>query len=234
MTRHELKEQLQHDQFTDAVSRSVDYVTLHRQAVIRWAVAAVLILAIAGAAFWYTSHRRAVRQQNLQAAFDVLDAQVGPATTPGVKTFPTQEAKTQASIKALSQVVDKDGNSTEGLIARYYRGTLETSQNNAKAAEADLRAVASSKSGVAALSKIALAQLLAAQNKVPEAQELLRSVVNSPNGLVSKDQAQILLARLDESANPQQAKKVLQSLRGPNQRPAVSRAVDTLTADLSK
>ena len=50
MTRHELKEQIQHDQFTDSVSRVVDYISANREKVTRWAIAAIVVLAIAGGA----------------------------------------------------------------------------------------------------------------------------------------------------------------------------------------
>ncbi len=233
MTRHELKEQLQHDQFTDAVSRTLDYVALHRRRVTILAIAVAVVLAIAGGAFWYSAHSRSVRQQDLQAAFTVLDAQVGPSSQ-FAKTFPTQEAKTEASIKALSHVAAKDSGTREGWIARYYLGTLKASKGDTKGAETDLKAVADSKSESAVLAKIALAQLYAGEKRVPEAQELLRSVVNKPTDLVSKAQAQILLASLDESVNPQQAKDILQSLRGPDARPAVSRAVSELSTQAPK
>ena len=233
MTRHELKEQLQHDQFTDAISRSLDYVTSHREKFIRWGIVALVVLAIAGAAFWYSAYRRSVRQQDLQAAFAVLETSVGPAS-PVTKTFPTEDAKRQASIKALSQVVSKDGGTREGLIARYYLGTLKAAQNDNKGAETDLRAVADSSSESAVLAKIALAQLYAGEKRASEAQELLRSVVNKPTDLVSKAQAQILLARLDETVNPKQANSILQSLRAPDERPAVSRAVSELSAQSAK
>ena len=233
MTRHELKEQLQHDQFTDAVSRTVDYVSLNRRRVTIWAIAAAVILAIAGGAYWYSSHSRSLRQQDLQAAFSVLDAQVGPANQ-FAKTFPTQDAKTEASIKALSRVAAKDSGTREGWIARYYLGTLKASKGDTKGAETDLKAVAGSDSESAVLAKIALAQLYAGEKRVPEAQELLRSVVNKPTDLVSKAQAQILLASLDEHTNPQQAKNILQSLKGPDARPAVSRAANELSAEAPK
>ena len=45
---------------------------------------------------------------------------------------------------------------------------------------------------------------------------------------------QILLARLDVSTNPQEAKQILQSLRTPNQDPAVSRAADEISSQISK
>lgn len=228
MTRHELKEQLQHDQFTDAASRTFEYISENRRQFTRWVIVAVVIAAIAGGWIWYASYRRAVRQQDLQAAFEVLDAQVGPSNQ-FIKTFPSQDAKMQASMKALRDVVAKDGGSKEGLMAQYYLGTLKAQNGDTKGAESDLKPVADSGSEAAPLAKIALAQVYAGDGKSSEAQALLKSLVNKPTDLVSKNQAEILLARLDQTINPQQAKSILQSLKKPNQDPVVSRAVGEMS-----
>lgn len=174
-----------------------------------------------------------MRQQDLQAAFNVLETPVGPSSQ-FAKSFPTQDAKLQASIKALSDVVAKDGGTREGLIAQYYLGTLKVQKQDNKGAESDLRAVAGSGSECAPLAKLALAQLLASENRLPEAQALLRGIVNKPTDLVSKAQAQVLLARLDATSNPKEAKAILHSLQTRNQDPAVTRAVDQLSAQLTK
>jgi hypothetical protein len=233
LTRHELKDQLQHDQFTDSVSTALNYASSHKQRLIQWGiVAAAAVIIIVGAA-WFNSYRRSVRQKDLQAAFTVLDAQVGPPNE-YMKTFLTAEAKQQASMKALSEVVAKDGGSREGYLAQYYLGTLKAQKGDAKGAESDLRAAATSSTDSAALAKIALAQLYIASKRNSEAQDLLRSLVNKPTDLVSKAQAQLLLAQLEETINPQQAKRILQSLKTPNESPAVSRAADQVSAQLAK
>jgi len=234
LTRHELKEQLQHDHFTDAVSDVLGYAQTHREQVIRWVIATLIILVIAAGAFWYSSYRSSERQRDLQAAFDVLEAPVGPANPGGAKTFRTDQAKKQASMKALSDVIAKDGGSREGLIAQYYLGTLKVQNGDTKGAEADLNAVANSSNPCAPLAKIALAQLYAGQNRVAEAQKLLREIISKPADLVSKAQAQILLAQLDETTNPQEAKRIVQSLKTPNQDPAVTRAADQISSELTK
>ena len=233
MTRHELKEQLQHDHFTDAVSDVLDYAVSNRQKLLRWIIAGIAVLVLAGGAFWYSSYQSSLRQQDLQAAFDVLEAPVGAANAYS-KTYPTQDAKQQAAMKALSAVVSKHGGSREGLIAQYYLGTLKAQRNDPKGAESDLRSVADSRSKCSVLAKIALAQLYFGENRLREAEGLVRSIVDKPSDLVSKVQAQVLLARLEETSNPQDAKKILQSLRTPNQDPAVTRAVDQLSAQLAK
>ncbi len=233
MTRHELKEQLQHDQFSDAVSDVVGYALSHRQAFIRWSIVAIVVLVLVGGGFWYSSYKRSLMVQDLQAAFEVANAQVGPANQ-YAKTFPAQDAKTEAAIKAFTNVVNKDAGTREGYIAQYYRGTLLAQKNDLKGAESDLRAVAASNTESAALAKIALAQVYAGENKISEARALLQSLVNKPADLVSKAQAQVLLAHLDEKTNPQLAKSILQSLKTPTQDPAVTRAVDELTSQLNQ
>ncbi|HTU47977.1 MAG TPA: tetratricopeptide repeat protein [Bryobacteraceae bacterium] len=232
MTRHELKEQLQHDHFTDAVSGVVVYARSHRENVIRWSIILGIVLILGGGAFWYAAYRNALRQQDLENAFAILEAPVGAPGQLG-KTFPTQEAKTQASMKALQDVVTKDGGTRQGLIAQYYLGTLKAARQDTKGAETDLQAVANSSSECAPLAKIALAQIFAGANRVSEAQALLRDIISKPTDLVSKAQAEILLAHLDETSNPQEAKKLLQSLRAETD-PAVSRAVQQISSQLNK
>lgn len=236
MTRHELKDQVQHDKFTDSVSGALGYAASHREQLIRWGIIAVLVLAAIGGIAWYESYQNSLRQQDLEAALEVADTPVGPAnpSDPTVKTFATQDAKTKASMKALSAVLSKDGGTRQGLTAQYYLGTLKAQSGDQRGAEADLTTVSNSNSECAPLAKIALAELYAGQNKGSQAQGLLRRLIDKPTDLVSKAQATILLAHLEETTNPQDARKLLQSLKSPTEDPAVSRAVEQMSAQLTK
>jgi hypothetical protein len=231
LTRHELKEQLRHDQFSDAVSGVIGYAQSHREKVTRWAIVAGTALILGGGAFWYASYRNSLRQHDLENAFAILEAPVGTPSQLG-KSFPTQDAKTAASIKALQDVVRKDEGTRQGLIAQYYLGTLKAAKQDTKGAESDLQNVANSGSECAPLAKIALAQLYAGDNRMGEAQGLLRDIISKPTDLVSKAQAEILLAHLDESANPKEAKQLLNSLRTERD-PAVSRAVSQVQSQMN-
>ena len=233
MTRHELKEQLQHDAFTDNVSGVLSYASSHRDKLTRWVIIAGCVLVILGLGLWYSSYRRGLRQEDLQAAFTGLEAPVG-ATAGAGKSFPTQDAKTKASLKAFADVASRQGDSHEGLIARYYLGTLKAQNNDPKGAEADLKAVAATSDECSSLAKIALSRLLASENRLPEAQAVLREVVNKPTDLVSKPQAQVLLAQLVETTNPAEAKKLIQSLKTADQSPAVTRALDQVASQSAK
>jgi predicted negative regulator of RcsB-dependent stress response len=233
LTRHELKEQLQHDPLKDNVFSFLNYASAHREKLIRWSVIAGVVLILAGLALWFASYRRAMRQEDLQAAFAVLEAPVGTETSAG-KSFPTQDAKAKAAQKAFADVVSKDGGTREGLIAQYYLGTLKAQNQDSIGAEADLRAVASTSNDCAPLAKIALAQLYAGQNRMADAQKLLREVVDKPTDLVSKAQAELLLAQFLQSTNPKEAQKIVQSLKAPDQRPAITRAADQLASQSAK
>jgi hypothetical protein len=232
LTRHELKEQVQHDAFSDSVSKVVTYSTVHRDTLIKWGIAAVAVAAIVIGLVVYSNYRRSERQQDLSAALDVISAPVGPATQFG-KSYPSAEAKRQASIKALASVAAKDAGTEEGLTAQYYLGTLKT-QTDPNGAESDLKTVADSNSEVSSLAKIALAQLYAGENKLSEAQQLLQNLANKPNSLVSKDQAEILRAQLDAATNPQRAKQILQPLQNQKQDPVVARVAGEVAAQVTK
>jgi hypothetical protein len=211
LTRHELKEQLQHDHFTDAVSGAVGYASSHRQALVRWLVGGALVLILAGGIWWYRSKQADTRREELGAAMSILDGQVG-GTSKLAKTYPTEDAKKDAWLKAISGVASKYGGTQEGLIAQYYRGAARAQKDDMAGAESDLRAVANSSSSVTPLAKIALVQLYLGEKKNAEAQALLRELVKEPTPLVSKAQAQILQAQVNETSNPQAVKRATEQL----------------------
>ena len=232
MTRQELKDQVQHDRFTDAVSGAAIYVSSHRRSLIRLAIIAVAAAVVIAAAIWYSSYQRSIRRQDLEAALIVAQAPVG-ASAQGGTSYPTAQAKEQASVKALSEVVAKHGGSSEGLIARYYLGTVKAEMKNNVGAESDLKAVASSSSAFAPLAKVALSQIYAGENRTADAQALLQGLGNKGSNLVSKAQAEVLLAQLDQSTDPKKAKDILQSLKN-DRDPNVARAVSQLSGEQAR
>lgn len=193
------------------------------------------MLVAVGAIWWYESYQDSQRQLDLEGALEVADTPVAGANTdPSIKTFPTQEAKTKAAMKALSDVVAKDNGTLQGLTAQYYLGTLKAQNGDAHGAESDLNNVANSRAECAPLAKIALAQLYSGEKKNTQAEGLLRTLINKPSDLVSKAQATILLAHLEETTNPQDSRKLLNSLKTEKPDQAVSRAVEQMSAQSTK
>jgi hypothetical protein len=231
LTRHDLKEQLQHDELTDAVSTALSYTQSHRQQFIRWGVIAAAVLVLAGGIWAFLSYQKTQRENDLSAAMSIVNAQVGPPND-FLKTFPTQDAKDAAAIKALSDVAAKDGSSDEGMIALYTLATFKAKKDQ-NSSIPDFQRVAESGTTVAPLAKIALAQLYIGQNKTAQAQDLLRSIINKPTDLVSKAQAQILLAQTEAAVNPVDSKATLKMISPEDQkRQAVSRAAESVSAQL--
>jgi len=234
LTRHELKDQLQHDHFTDAVSNVISYAGSHRPALIRAGVAVLLVAILAGGTWWYLADQSEKRQRELSSAMGILDAQVGAPNDFG-KTYPTEDAKKDAFMSAISSMVAKDQGTREGLIAQYYRGAARAQKGDVPGAESDLRTVADSSSSVAPLAKIALLNLYLGDKKGVEARTLLDGLIKNPSPLVSKAQAQILEAQVDQSTNPQAAKDALKSIEAAaQQRPPVKRAIEQVNSQFAK
>lgn len=228
MTRHELKE-LEHDQFAVKVGSAVEYTKTHRQLVLRWAIIGLVALAAIVGGFWFASYKRAERQADLRAAYEVAEATIGEKASPFAKSFPTQEAKDQAVLKAMADVASKHSGSEEGYIAEYYIGTLKASRGDTAAAAQNFKDVADSSAAVAAYAKLALAQIYMDQGKRQDGEALLRGLIAKPTGLVSKEQAEVLLAALLAKQDPVASKKLLDSMdyqKMLKERPAIARAMD--------
>jgi tetratricopeptide (TPR) repeat protein len=226
LTRHDLKEQLQHDTFTDNVDLAIDYVASHRRNVTRWAVIALAVLIAVGIGYAIYRHQKTERDQALQAALAVVETPVGPQTDASGKTYTTQQAKDQAAIKAFSGVASKYKGSEQGDAAQYYLGGLQAEQGKYAEAEANFKAVAGSSSQVSALAKVALAELYSGEGKTEQAVNIAEGLIKNPAPLVSKDQATVLLVSVLKNSDPKRAKQVADSLKNPSQRPEVQRAID--------
>jgi predicted negative regulator of RcsB-dependent stress response len=98
-------------------------------------------------------------------------------------------------------------------------------------AEKHLKIVADSgKDAFASQAKLSLSHVYAATGRQGEAEKLLRSIMDDPTVLVSKEEATITLARLLAKSNPVEARKLLEPLRA--ERGPVSRAAITLLGEI--
>lgn len=228
LTRKELKS----DRFATEVQHGVEYVNEHRKQLIRWiSIGAGLLVAIL-AVYLYMQHQHTVRQEALAAAFKIQNAAVGPAGNEFMQTYPTQAEKDQAAVKAFTEVATRYPGTEEGEIAEYFLAAIAADKGNMQEAERRFKMVAdSSNAAYASLAKLALAPIYQSQGKGAEGEKLIRSVIDKPTVLVSKEQATIALARLISATKPQEARKLLEPLRA-NERAAVSRAALTALSDL--
>jgi predicted negative regulator of RcsB-dependent stress response len=162
----------------------------------------------------------------------IQDAQIGPAdASEFVQFFPTVAEKNAAIIKAFTGLMEKYPNKREGLIGRFYLGVLYADEGKVLEAENLWKPITeSSDKEYASQAKLSLAQLYETQDRTADAEKLLRSIMDHPTILVSKEQATIALAHALSRSKPAEARKLLEPLR--TERSAVSRMALTAIGEL--
>lgn len=228
LTRKELKR----DKFALEVTHTVDYLSEHRRQVTRYSVIAAVILALVIAVYFYRKHQQVVRQEALSVALRIQEAQVGAASSDVLTLFPTQEEKDKAALKAFAELAKNYPGSMEGVVARYYLGSIAVDKgNNAEAEKCFREVIDSGYAEYGSLAKLSLAEFYAGQGKASEAEKLYRSLIEKPTAFVSKEQATIALAKLIGPRRPAEARKLLEPLRI-ERRGAISRAALTALSEL--
>jgi len=229
-TRKELKS----DKFALEVQHSVEYVSVHRQQMMRYGAPALALVLIVAGVFYYRNYQHNARQEALHQAMRIQNAQIGPSQTEYVITFPTAEARKVAVMKSWQDLAAKYSGSEEGRIAEFFLGTNFADGGNLAEAEKHFKAsIDSSDEAYASMSKLALAQVYAGEGKVKEGAALLQSLIDHPTVLVSKETATLALADLLKTTDLPRAKKLVEPLRT-STRGAVSRAAITLDSELSR
>lgn len=210
ITRKELKT----DKFALEVGQTVDFFEQHKQDIVRYggiaAAAAVLLVGY----LVYSGRQHSKRQEALYRAIQVQEAPVGQPT-PGVnRNFPTEDVKDQVALKAFGDLASNYPGTEEGEIGQYYIGAIKADEGKLTEAEAAFKQV-SDKAGKnwASLAKLSLAQIYFSDGRDQQGEALLRSLMDSPTAFVTKEQAQITLAKFLALKKPAEARKLLEPLR---------------------
>jgi predicted negative regulator of RcsB-dependent stress response len=229
ITRHELKA----DRFAQEVGHVVEFLADHRrQALLYGAIAAVVLVAAVGG-YFFLRHQKATRQQDLRAAIEIYESSVGaaPQDNPYIKVFPSPAEKDQAIQKTFGDMAARYAGKDEGAIARYYLAVVASDQGRMLEAEKGFQEVAETgDKNYASLARFALAQLYQAQGKAAQAEQILRTLIEKPTVMVSKEQATVTLGRMLGPTKPAEARKLLEPLR--TERSAVSRAALTALSEI--
>jgi len=226
------RQELKHDRFVEQVGHTVEYASEHRGLVVKVGAAVLAVLVIGIGVWWYMQHQAAMRQDAFRVAIRTQEATVN-AQSPSefLLTFPSEAEKRKAVAKAWQDLVDKYPGSTEAVIGHYYQGVNAADSGNTSEAEKQFKIVADSgKDAYASQAKLALASIYESSGKGADAEKVLRSLVNDPTVLVSKEEATLALARVLAKSKPAEARKLLEPLR--TERGAVSRAAITALNDI--
>ena len=203
-TRHALKQ----DRFITATTSGLDWVGENRTALIRWTIAVVVAIGILIAGIVIYEQREASADQLLGQAIDIYQtplAQPNQPAEPGQTTYPSAEARARAANPLFTQVANQYGWLRQGTMARYFAGMTALDMGDKSQAQADLtKAAEAHDSNLAALAKVALANLYAQTGRTSMAIDEFRNVIAHPTTTVPKAAAQLQLAQLYESTGQQE------------------------------
>ena len=137
----------------------------------------------------------------------------------GGPSFPTQAAKDAAVTKAFTKLASDYSGTEEAYIAEYYLAGKALDAGKVDDARKKYQDVADhANANYASLAKLALAQLDFAENRIAEAEALLKDLMDHPTDLVSKTQARFTYAKviaIDQTRRSEEATSSSSSAKNP-------------------
>lgn len=225
-----LRKELKTDELAVATEHGLEYVAQHKQDFTRYGAIAAGLLVIVALGWWYFAGQAEKRQLALAEVLAIKEANIGPEPANGsIKSFATEAEKEKALFAAIDRVGAQYSGSEEAYMAEYYRGVTLGDKGDLAGARKAFEACAKNGGQYAPLAKQSLAGLHTAEGRLAEAEALYKELIASPSALVSKDQATLDLARLIKGTRPDEARKLLEPLRGG--RGAVARTAVQLLSD---
>lgn len=217
------RKNLKSDKFAQEVTHTFEFVSEHRNEVVRYGSIALAVIAVGVAIFFYIRYQANVREDLLSQALQIDLAPIGAPTLGSSLSFATADEKDKARQKALVNLATRYHGTQEGSIAGLYLASDAADKGNLADAEKRYKDIVdSAPKAYAALARMSLAQIYQDEGKTAEAEKLLKDAVSNPTTTVSKDQAVIQLALLQAKSDPCAARKTLEPMR--TDRTAISRA----------
>lgn len=204
-TRHALKK----DKFAQVTATSVSWMGEHTASVVRWAIVAVVVLAvgIGGTIFW--NIKSAAADSALGTALDTYNASLAAPGAPAEPdTYATSADRSRAANKQFLDVIQKYGWLPEGAKAHYFAGITYQELGQTASAESELKTAAGSwNRNLSNLAKLALAGVYHQSARDSQAIDLYNQIIAKPSETVSAAVAQLDLADLyAASGNQAQAR----------------------------
>ena len=213
--KHRLKQQ---DKFHELTGEGIEWAETHRNTTITAAVALVVAVAAIVGGYTLFQHRTAAAETAFGAAMQTYQTALANAsqpTPPGMKTFPDAKTRAAAANAQFVQVADQYGMLKAGKLAAYFAGLTYSDEGQNGPAEEELKKAAGSwDSGVAALGKMALAQLYQQTGRDAQAMDLYNELAKGTSATVPATEAQLQLASLYEAeGKPDEARKIYAILK---------------------
>lgn len=227
----QLKKVVKGDEFKEQVWHSIDFVKHHTADAKKYGGIALAVLLVAGGVYWYIHHQADVREEALADALKIDDATVGPNVQAANLHYSTQQEKDQATEKAFREVLAKYHGTQEGAIAGMNLGQEAVDRGDMAGGEKYLKDVVdSAPAAYASQAALTLAQLYSDEGKTADAEKVLNNLIKNPTITVSKEEAELALAKVKAKTDPDGARKILEGLR--TERSAISKAAMSALGEL--
>jgi tetratricopeptide (TPR) repeat protein len=212
------KAALKQDKFITTTTHGLEWASENRRSVITTTailLAVIIVLVLGGVIYNSRSDAASVAFGTAMQEYQTPLAQPGQPVPPGVKTYTAIADRAKAANALFLSVADKYGMTPSGENARYFAGLTYMESGQTQAAEDTLKKVASGwNSNVAALGKLALAQLYRNTGRDAQAIDLYNQLSAKPAETVPSGLAQLQLADLYQSeGKTEEARKVYASLK---------------------
>ncbi|MGI8769965.1 MAG: tetratricopeptide repeat protein [Acidobacteriaceae bacterium] len=222
-TRNALKHE---DAFARTTLTGFDWVQANRGRVIRITILALVVIAAIIVAAVVYSQRSTAAENALgmaMATYGTPIADPAQPVPPGVKTYASAAERAKAANPQFVDVAKRYGSMEAGENALYFSGLTYAEMGQNSQAETTLRKAAGVRNhNIAALGKLALANLLAQSGRNDEAIKLLQQLTANPTTTVPASTAQLALAAVYQTTNPTAANKIYTSLKDKDKTTAAS------------
>lgn len=208
--RHHLKQ----NEFAVTAAKVAGTMAANRDRVVMGGIALVVVAALVGGYFYWNKRTNDQASGMLGRAMATAQAQVVPAPTlPGATqpagTYPTEQARDEAAIKAFQEVATAYPSTPAGIAAKYHAAASLMAAGRLAEAEQKFRDVTASggSSIYASMAKMGLVTALVGQSKFDDAITTLNTLSGDRDGTLPLDGVLMELARTYVKAGkPQDAR----------------------------
>jgi predicted negative regulator of RcsB-dependent stress response len=215
-TRHQLKE----DKFTETAAESLSWMREHQGKLTAILVIALSAIVAAAGAWFYLQQREQQGSLELSKALRTFNTPLREANSPAspeFESFASAKERAEAARKQFTEVARKYKHTRSGEVARYLDALAAISAGDNGGAEQELKQLAQLRNKeLSSLARFKLASLYRTTNRGDQAIGIYRQLIDRPTRIITKAMAQLELASVYESKNPDEAKRIYEAVQAEN------------------
>lgn len=231
MAEHISRKELKKDKIRESFEHGAEAVYSH--STVAGIIVAIILVIVVSYAGWkfYTDRQSLQASVALDDATKTFSARIGianPSADPADISFPTEEARANASLQKFATIADKYPHTNPGRLARYYQAlTLEDLERHNQAIEELKKISSGSDKELAAMAQYQLALIYARTGKSDDAIKTYRVLADAKSVFVPRPMILLELADLLRQSNSAEAANLYQQIKKEYaENPSVSERAD--------